>query len=132
MKRIKIIIERNMDGFWGHAEGNEMIYGHGVTVQECKQAVLDYIELLKEELKDENRPDFLDEEFEIIYKFDIESLLAYYKGIINPVALHRLTGINQKQIHNYATGLNKPRKAQRKKIEKGLHDLAKELLDIEL
>lgn len=58
--------------------------------------------------------------------------MAYYKGVINPVTLHRLTGINQKQIHNYASGLNKSRKGKRKKIEKGLHDLAHELLSIEL
>lgn len=131
MRKIKIIIERNKDGFWGHAEGDEMIYGGGDTVEACKQDVLDSIETLKE-LDENNRPDFLDDKYELIYKFDVESLLAYYKGVINPVTLHRLTGINQKQIHNYASGLNKPRKAQRKKIEKGLHDLAHELLSIEL
>ena len=79
--------------------------------------MLDSIETLKE-LDEKNRPDFLDDEYELIYKFDVESLLAYYKGVINPVTLHRLTGTNQKQIHNYASGLNKPRKAKGKRLRK--------------
>ena len=39
----------------------------------------------------------------------------------NIKALEKLTGINQKQLHHYATGLRKPREAQRKKIETALH-----------
>ena len=49
----------------------------------------------------------------------------------NP-AFEKITGINQKLIHHYATGLKKPREAQRKKIEEGLHALGRELLSIEL
>ena len=92
---------------------------------------MDCIELMKE-LDDRNRPDFLAKPFELIYKFDIESLLAYYKGVIDPMALHRLTGINPKQIHHYASGLRKPKQTTVKKIEEGLHKLGEELLAIEL
>jgi len=71
-------------------------------------------------------------EYEIKYKFDTESLLQYYKGILGNPAFEKITGINQKLIHHYATGLKKPREAQRKKIEEGLHALGRELLSIEL
>jgi len=43
-----------------------------------------------------------------------------------------MTGINQKQLHHYASGLKKPRQEQRKKIETALHKLGEELLAIEL
>lgn len=132
MRTIKIVIEKAKDGFFGaYAETGEPIAGGGETVQDCKQDVLDCIETLKE-FDQGNRPDFLDDDYEILYKFDVESLLAYYKGVINPVTLHRLTGINQKQLHHYATGHRRPRKEQRKKIERGLHALGEELLAIEL
>jgi hypothetical protein len=130
MKRIKIIIEKNKDGFWAYSE-NENITGGGDTVQACKQDVLDCIETLKT-FDAKNRPAFLDNEYELVYKFDAISLLNYYKGIFTNSAFERLTGINQKQIQHYATGLKKPRSAQAKKIETALHKLGKELLAVEL
>jgi len=58
--------------------------------------------------------------------------MQYYKGILSNSALERLTGINQKQLHHYASGLKKPRIEQRKKIETALHDLCRELLSINI
>ncbi|KIQ20257.1 MULTISPECIES: hypothetical protein [Flavobacterium] len=131
MKTIKIIIERNEDGFWGYAENEKAIVGGGDTVQECKQDILDCIETLKE-LNGDNKPGFLDKEYELLYKFDTASLLNYYKGIFTNSALERITGINQKQIQHYASGHRNPRLEQRLKIENALHNLGKELLAVEL
>lgn len=131
MKTIRIIIERNEDGFWGYAENEKAIVGGGDTVQQCKQDVLDCIETLKE-LDEENKPTFLEKEYELIYKFDTASLLNYYKGIFTNSALERITGINQKQIQHYASGHRNPRLEQRQKIENALHNLGKELLAVEL
>lgn len=52
-------------------------------------------------------------------------------NIINNT-LEKLTGINQKQIHHYASGLRKPREQQRRKIAEALHQLGEELLSIDL
>lgn len=131
MKTIRIIIERNEDGFWGYAENEKAIVGGGDTVQKCKQDILDCIATLKD-LYSNNRPSFLEKEYELIYKFDTASLLNYYKGIFTNSALERITGINQKQIQHYASGHRNPRLAQRIKIETALHNLGKELLAVEL
>lgn len=132
MKTIKIIIERAADGtFSAYAENVEGIYGMGDTVQEVKQSVLDGIETVKT-FDEDQIPGALKADYDIVYKFDAESLLQYYKGILSNPAFERLTGINQKLIHQYSTGLKKPRETNRKKIEKGLHQLGKELLAIEL
>lgn len=132
MKTIKIIIEKSDDHYDAYADNVRGIYAGGDTVAKVKQSVLDAIDLLKEFNDEDRLPNILKGEYEIVYKFDTESLLNYYKGIINPVTLHRLTGINQKQLQHYASGHSKPRKAQREKIEKGLHKLGEELLAIEL
>ncbi len=130
MKTIKITIEKSSDSFGAYAENVTGIFGAGDTVKECKQSILDAIETLKTM---NNCPKFLkNDNYNIEYKFDVESLLNYYKGIISNPAFERLTGINQKQIHHYATGLRKPRATQRKKIEQGLHKLGEELLTIKL
>ncbi len=131
METIKIVIEASSDSFGAYAEKVEGIYGAGDTVQECKQSVLDAIDTIKT-LDAEQIPEALKGDYKIIYTFDVQSLLQYYKGILSNPAIERLTGINQKLIHQYATGLKKTREPQRKKIEKGLHMLANELLTIEL
>jgi predicted RNase H-like HicB family nuclease len=113
MKTIRIIIERNEDGFWGYAENEKAIVGGGNTVQECKQDVLDCISTLKD-LDINNRPSFLEKEYELVYKFDTASLLNYYKGIFTNSALERITGINQKQIQHYASGHRNPRRNESK------------------
>lgn len=131
MKIIKIIIERNADGFWGHSESENCITGGGETVQECKQDVLDCIETLRM-LDDINRPVFLNEAFDLVYKFDAESFLSYYKGVFTNSAFEKMTGINRKQIQHYASGHRKPKETTSKKIEAALHNLGRELLAVEL
>lgn len=131
MKKIQITIEKSADSFGAYAENVPGIYGAGDTVQECKQSILDAIETVKT-FEDNQIPAALKGDYELVYKFDTESLLQYYKGVLSNPAVERITGINQKLIHQYSTGLKKPRVAQRKKIEQGLHRLGNELLAIEL
>ncbi|MBS9767712.1 MAG: type II toxin-antitoxin system HicB family antitoxin [Flavobacteriaceae bacterium] len=133
MKEIKIIIEKASDGTYGaYAENVPKIVGAGDTVQECKQSILDCIDTIKTYFKDSEIPTALKGDYVLTYKFDVESLLNCYKGVLSNPAMEKITGINQKLIHHYASGLKKPREKQRKKIEMGLHTLANELLAIEL
>lgn len=132
MKQIKIIIQRTKDNYDAWAENVEGIWGGGETPEIAKQSVREAIRLLKEYNTKENIPAILKGDYELVYQFDTESLLKYYKGIFTNSALERLTGINQKQLQHYASGLKKPRTEQRKKIEKALHDLGEELLAVEL
>jgi len=132
MKIIKVTIERGADNYGGYSENVPGIYGAGDTVNEVKQNIMEAIELLKENNSDENIPDELKGEYKLHFHLDLVSLLSYYKGIFTNAALERITGINQKQLQHYSTGLKKPRIQQRKKIENALHNLGEELLSIEL
>lgn len=131
MKTIKIIIEKSSDSFGAYAQNVNGIFGAGDTVKECKQSVLDAINTIK--TFDQNEiPETLKGDYEIVYNFDLESLLNYYKGIMPFSALERITGINQRQLQHYSTGHRKPRVAQIKKIEAALHSFGSELLSVEL
>ncbi len=132
IKKLKIIIERSKDSYCSYAENARGVWGQGDSVDEAKQSVLETIGLLKKYNKDKNIPSILKGEYEIVYKFDAESFLSFYKKIFTNAALERMTGINQKQFHHYASGLKKPRLAQVKKIENAMHVLGKELMAIEL
>ncbi|GGB84566.1 type II toxin-antitoxin system HicB family antitoxin [Dyadobacter sediminis] len=131
MKKIKVIISRGKDNYAAFAENVKMITGAGDTVQEAKASVLECIELIKT-FPAKNIPAVLKGEYEIVWKLDVESLLEYYKGIFNQKGIAKLTGINEKQLNHYASGLKKPRAVQIKKIETALHRLGNELLAIEL
>jgi hypothetical protein len=131
MKKIRITIEKTSDSYSAYAENVEGIYAAGDSVVETKQSVADSIELYKKHNK-KNLPKILQGDYEIVYKFDTQSLLNYYKGIFTNASLERLTGIKQKQIQHYATGLKKPRASQKIKIQNSLHQLASELMSIEL
>ena len=72
-------------------------------------------------------PSVFDGEYELIFKFDVRSLLEYYRGIFSFASLQLITGINQKQLAHYAAGISKPRQTQAEKIANGLHRLADEL-----
>lgn len=72
-------------------------------------------------------PEVFDGDYEMEFKFDVQSLLEAYRGIFSFSALQTITGINQKQLAHYAAGIKKPRRAQADKISAGLHRLANEL-----
>ena len=70
--------------------------------------------------------------FELVYEFQVIGLLNYFKGIFTNAALEKMTGINQKQLQHYASGLKKPRPEQALKIERALHNLGNHLLELKL
>jgi predicted RNase H-like HicB family nuclease len=124
---IKIIIEKTSDFYSAYADNIEGIYGGGDSVESVKKNILDAIELRKNQV-----PGQFEKGYTLSYKFDVQSFLNYYSKVFSMVALERLTGINQKQLHHYAMGIRKPREAQKNKIETALHDLGKELLSVNL
>ena len=131
-KIIQAVIEIAKDGGYGVYCISEPFTGMGHTVEEAKQDMLEGMDLLKRTCIEDGTeyPAILDEDFDIDYKFDVQSFMEYYSGIITPTALGRISGINPKQIWNYMHGVSKPRKAQVDKIENALHKLGRELMNV--
>ena len=126
MKEIKIIIERSKNAYSAYAENVEGVSGMGDAVADAKKSVLEAIKLQKK------LGNFKLSSYQVIYKFDMQSMLNYYKKILSLAALERITGIDQKYLKHYSTGLKRPRPERRKKIEKSLHSLGAELMTLEL
>jgi hypothetical protein len=131
-QKLRINICASSDSFGGYAENCEGIYVAGDSVKEVQEEVYKLIPILKEEWPREEWPQALKEDWPIEWHYDVQSLLMHYQGIFTNAALSRLTGINQKQLWNYAHGLAKPRKEAKNKIEKALHLLGQELLEFSL
>jgi predicted RNase H-like HicB family nuclease len=132
METIRIIIEKSADYYDAYAENCAGVYGAGETPEAAKKDVLKGLDLFINSRDKEKLPKILQGEYNVIFRYDTQSLLNYYNKLFSNVALERLTGINQKLLHHYSSGLKKPRETQRKKIEKALHHLGEELLAVEL
>ena len=132
MATIKIIIEKSSDYYNAYAENCDGVYGAGDSVEEAKANALDGLKFLKESQPESEWPEILKDDYDLEYQFDAQSFLTYYANVFSKPALEKLTGINQKQLHHYSTGLRKPREAQRKKIETALHKLGSELMAVKL
>lgn len=129
-KKLSIIIERGNDMYGAWAENLPGIYAAGDTIEGVKKEILQAISLYKKH--NTKIPIILEEAYEIDWKFDTASFLKYVSGIFTKAALERLTGINQKQLGHYASGLKKPRKQQVEKINKALHAFVEEMRMVEL
>jgi predicted RNase H-like HicB family nuclease len=132
----KVLVEifHSGNNYSAHAPALTGCVATGSTPQEImkniKEAIVFHVESSLAD--DDPIPDIFKHEYELVYKFDTQSLLNYYKGIFSQAAFERLTGINRKQMQHYSSGLKRPRVAQRKKIQNALHKLGSELLVVEL
>ncbi len=106
----------------------------GSTLEEMKKNIKEAIEFHVEGSLADNDPipEVFKGEYELVFKLSTEALLEAYSNIFTKAALSRITGINERQLWHYAAGLRKPRPAQRKRIEEGLHILANQLLSVTL
>jgi len=132
MEKLIIQIGASADFFDGFAVNCEGVYGGGESLEACKANILEGLRLLQESKPQREWPEILKGDYEIEFQYDVQSILSYYASVFTKPALERLTGINQKQLHHYATGLKKPREQQKKKIESALHRLGSELMSVHL
>ena len=102
------------------------------TLAEMKKNIKEAIDFHIESSVEDNYPipEVFKSEYQLEFKLSTEALLNAYCEIFTKAALSRITGINERQLWHYASGMRKPRPAQRKRIEEGLHRLGTELLTI--
>ncbi|MCK9414243.1 MAG: type II toxin-antitoxin system HicB family antitoxin [Prolixibacteraceae bacterium] len=130
----KVIVDINFTGnnFCAHAPILPGCVSTGSSLAEMKkniqEAIVGHIEISLE--YSDPVPEVFKEEYELEFRLTTEALLIAYSDIFTKAALSRITGINQRQLWHYASGMRKPRPAQRKRIEDGLHKLGAELLRI--
>ena len=134
MEKVQVIIERSKTGYSAYLPELPGCISTGSSIQELKQNITEAISFHMEGMKEDKLsvPRVMAGEFSLQFKFDVETFLNHYDQVFTRRALSRLTGINESLISQYVAGLKHPRRAQAKRIEKGLHDLAKELLEVSL
>ena len=134
MKKVIIEISFVENSYSAHVPLLPGCVSTGETPDEMKANILEAISFHLEGMKDDGDtiPDSFIGDFELEYKFDIQSLLKYYKNVITGSALEKYSGINQKQLNHYANLHRKPKAEQIKKIESAFHNLGRELMSVQL
>lgn len=134
MKKVTVTVEVTENNYAGHLDDLPGCVSTGKTFREFKEnineAVKDHLELSRE--YGDQIPTAFQNEYELIFRFDTQSILQHYRGVFTNAALERISGINQRQLQHYASGKTRPRPLQAKKIENALHRLGEELLAVEL
>jgi predicted RNase H-like HicB family nuclease len=128
MKTIVATLEWSKDGYGVWFDELSDVFSFGGTVDEAKTNAREAIEYSFDGVPD--APDWVKDGFDIAIRYDTAGLLNNYQHIFTKRALSKITGINESLLSQYAMGIKKPRPTQSKKIEDGLHRLAKELQTI--
>lgn len=131
MEKITIVIEKSKDFYDAFSENCDGIYAAGESIEAVKKDVEHAISILKKYPANQ-QPAPLRGEYEIEWKFDVQSFLEYYKDYLSLAGLEKITGINQKQLSNYLNERSKPHRKQVERISQGLHKFAAELLAVTL
>ncbi len=132
MEKVIVDIYFTGNNFCAHATILTGCVSTATTLDEMKKNIKEAIEFhVESSLEDGDKiPEVFKGEYELEFKLSVEALLNAYSDVFTKAALSRITGINQRQLWHYASGMRKPRPTQRKRIEDGLHRLGMELLNI--
>jgi hypothetical protein len=132
MRHLVINLCASKDSIGAYSENDEGIYGAGDSIAECQNDVLKSIEEIKQNFPFDKWPDILKGEFEIEWRFDVQTLLLHYGALMSLSGLERITGIHQKQLWSYMNGRSKPRKQQVDRIENSIRIFGNELSRVRL
>ena len=127
--KAQVIIERGTDGtFDANMEFIDAVpfglFGQGKTVAETIADFRNsYTEIQAFYAKEGKECPELDFEF----KYDVPSFLQYYAYAFTLAGLERITGVNQKQLGHYISGVRKPSEKTIRKIEERIHSFGEEI-----
>lgn len=129
-KEIKVLVSWSGENFNGGVGDPELgaVMVTGSTLENFKKEFEDAFEFHVEGLKenDDNVPDYIaDGNYRIVYDLEATALLKEAEKFTTLAAISRATGINQKQLSHYATGIKQPRPSSRERIIQGLHAIGR-------
>ena len=132
--RNSVILEKTDAGYSAYLPDLPGCISTGMTIADIKNNIKEAIDLHIEGIRIENMPipERFDGEFDLSFKMDVSSLFEWFSGILTKSGVSKLTGMNQSLISQYVSGSKSPSARQTKRIERALHNLGQELLEIEL
>lgn len=134
-KEIKVLVSWSGENFNGGVGDPELgvIMVTASTLDEFKKEFEDSFQFQLDCLKEDGAkiPEYISSgNYRIVYDLEATALLKEAEKFTTLAALSRATGINQKQLSHYATGIKQPRPASRERIIQGLHAIGRMALSL--
>ena len=125
MKRYKLIVERNQDGYWGQFVEYPTVFTHGETIDQIIEHAHEALDLFFEGSDKASR------KFEVFLMMD---LVHFFKinDFINITSLAKRSGINASLLRQYAKGIKYPSLKQVARIEQAVRQIGAELINTQL
>ena len=127
MKKVKVFIEMSEYGYSAYMDDTPLDYsciGEGKTVEETVADFSTAYAEMRDHYQQEGKKF---EEVQLSFYYDIASFLQEFIKAFSLAGLERITGVNQTQLGHYLHGRSKPSRKTIQRIEKGVHDFAKDL-----
>lgn len=126
-EKITIVITGGKQQFGAYVKEIDRAFGAGDTYNDVVESIMESINLLAS-VDDDIRLVIDGREYEFI--FDTSGALKYYSQFMSFSGLSRLTGINQRQLSNYANGYQNPNKETSANIIEKINTFGKELVNL--
>lgn len=126
MTKIKVKVEKTTTGFSAYAD-KYPAFTTGRTVEEL---IANMVESLNLYFEAEGKGKIIDQN-DLRFELDLTSVFEVYP-IINMKALARRLGMNYTLMAQYASGKKKPSPKQTEKIVEGIHEIGRELSELQL
>jgi hypothetical protein len=120
MRTVDFLVEKVAGGYTAYAQ-QFSILAMADTLQEAYANATEAL-ATQCEVTGENPADF-----QVAFRYDFATLFEVY-DIVNVKALCKRLGMNNSLVSQYISGKKVPGPKQKAKIERGLHEFAKELL----
>ncbi len=127
MKKITVpvIVERGSDNkYSAYMDYYDLDFGLAGFGDTAKDAVADFYEAWEEEKKMSAKEGKTIPELVFDIRYDVSSFLDFFSEVLSKSGLEKITGVNQKQLWHYASGMRKPSRGTIHKIQDGLYNFA--------
>ena len=134
VKKVTVVIEASSTGFGAYSDALPGITGYGKTIDEAKTDLKESLqEVLAAHAEEGSAPDtkLNGGNLEFIYKYDLPSLFEHF-GMLDATNFAKHIGLNPSLLRQYKKGIAPISDKQKERIERGLHDLGRELLNVRL
>lgn len=129
METIKVIIDW-LDNYGAVSDQVNGCVATAKGLDEVKKAYASALAFHREGLTSEEMPDCLKGDFTLEFELTTRALLHQLDGVLTRAAISRATGINERQLYHYMSGIRTPRPDKRKKILSAIHDIGLQLLSV--
>ncbi len=129
-KKVKAVIEKGEGDFYSiYIPVIPGLYGAGETESEAKQELLDALEMAREHAEETGEWEKyapLKGKYDVEYVYDLSGFFKTF-SFFDVSALATVLGVNPSLLRRYKSGITKASDCQKKRIEEGIHFIAREL-----